>query len=440
MGFFWNIDNDYFSNPLEETLEFDYADCKDLYTSWALGKRFVESIVDYSLSQKRDTAIPNAPQEVKERFDLVCQQHKVDLIVKQTAIIKRIYGIVGLFVTTTNPHDKYSNLSIEEKINATLGFNVLDPLNFRTLISQDPKNPDFQKPTNTTVGGSLVGKKRIYVGFNGSPLFIRWSKSALNFAGRSVFENMRRLIVSWSNLFEALERISLKASSILVTNSNTVIKDSVGAKVAQESAFLLGQMRQGQIAMLNKGQTAEFFNLNGATEIASMIVEVKEALTMALNDTPIQLLLDKDLSNGLSNGSEDMRSIIIKVNSFRDENLNPIYDFIDGYMFYKAWDSDFIKTIKARYPDYQMLGEEQIRQMWINDFEYKWKSIYPKTPDEETKEKDGVLDRAIKAKDLGVSTQDLQDILNNGENGAIFNFDVTVEKQPGFFEEIEEEL
>lgn len=190
--------------------------------------------------------------------------------------------------------------------------------------------------------------------------------------------------------------------------------------------------------MLNKGQTAEFFNLNGATEIGAMIAEVKEALTMALNDTPIQILLDKDLSNGLSNGSEDMRSVIIKVNSFREEYLNPIYDFLDSYVFYKAWDNDFIKTIKAKYPDYQMLGEEQIRQMWINAFEYKWKSIYPKTPDEETKEKDSVLDRALKAKDLGVSTEDLQEILNDSENGAVFNFDVRVEKTPSPFEEVEE--
>ena len=438
LGIFWNIDDDYFSEPTEEAKEFDYQECKELYANWALGKRFVESIIDFSLSQKRDTSIPNAPQEVKDRFDLIAKKMKIDSIVKQTAIINRIYGIVGVFVTTTQPEDNFKNLTIAGKLDTNIGFNILDPLNFRTTISQDPKSPDFLKPTNCSVGGRIVGNKRLYVGFNGNPLFIKWTPSALNFAGRSVFANMRRLIIAWTNLFEALERISLKASSILVSNNSTLIKDANGYSVANASAELIKQMRQGQVAMLNKGQTAEFFNLNGATEIGAMIAEVKEALTMALNDTPIQILLDKDLSNGLSNGSEDMRSVIIKVNGFREEYLNPIYDFLDSYIFYKAWDNDFIKTIKAKYPDYQMLGEEQIRQMWINAFEYNWKSIYPKTPDEETKEKDSVLDRALKAKDLGVSTEDLQEILNSSENGAVFNFDVRVEKTPSPFEEVED--
>lgn len=440
MGIFWNIDNDYYSEPNEEEKEFGYKECKDLYANWALGKRFVESIIDFSLSQKREVEIPNAPQEVKDRFDLIAKKMKIDSIVKQGAIINRIYGIVGIFATTTNPMDNFKNLTIDERLNSDIAFNVLDPLNFRTTISQDPKSPDFLKPSNCSVGGRIVGSKRIYVGFNGNPLFIQWTPSALNFAGRSVFANMRRLIIAWANLFEALERISLKASSILVTNSATLLKDSTSYSVANASAELLKQMRQGQVAMLNKGQTAEFFNLNGATEISSMIAEVKEALTMALNDTPIQLLLDKDLSNGLSNGSEDMRSVIIKVNSFRETYLNPIYDFLDSYLFYKAWDNDFISSIKTKYADYQILGNEQIRQMWINDFDYKWKSIYPKTPDEETKEKDSILNRATLAKELGVSTKDLQEILNNGENGAIFGFDVEVEKQSSPFGEIEEVL
>lgn len=439
MGIFWNIDNDLYSYVEPEEKEFDYQECKDLYANWALGKRFVESIIDFSLSQKRETAIPNAPQEVKERFDLICRKHKIDKVVKETAILNRVYGIVGLYVATTLKNDKFQNLSISGKQKADIVFNVLDPLNFKTIISQDPKSPYFLKPNEVTLNGVLVGKERVYVGFNGNPLFIKWTPSALNFAGRSVFANMRRLIIAWTNLFEALERISLKASSILITNDNSLIKDATGVKVAEESARLLKMMQRGQVAMLNKGQTAEFFNLNGATEIGAMITEVKEALTMALNDTPIQLLLDKDLSNGLSNGSEDMRSVIIKVNSFREEYLNPIYDFLDKYMFYKAWNDDFIKTIQAKYEQYQVLGAEQIRQMWINDFEYKWKSIYPKTPDEETKEKDGILDRAIKAQQLGVSTEDIQEILNNGENGAVFNFDVTVEKPTSPFGEFNPE-
>lgn len=438
MGIFWNIDNDMFGEVEAVEKEFDYQECKDLYANWALGKRFVESIIDFSLSQKRETMIPNAPQEVKDRFDLICKKYKIDKVVKETAVLNRVYGIAGLFVATTIKDDKLKNLTIAGKQKADIIFNVLDPLNFKAVISQDPRSPYFQKPNDLTINGSPVGKDRMYVTFNGNPLFIKWTPSALNFAGRSVFANMRRLIVAWTNLFEALERISLKASSILITNNSAIMKDPTGVKVAEESAKILKSMRQGQVAMLNKGQTAEFFNLNGASEIGAMIAEVKEALTMALNDTPIQLLLDKDLSNGLSNGGEDMRSVIIKVNSFREECLNPIYDFIDKYMFYKAWNDEFVKSMQAKYPQYQVLGAEQIRQMWINDFDYQWKSIYPKTPDEETKAKDSVLDRALKAKELGVSSEDIQEILNNRENGAVFNFDVTVEKPVSPFGEFEE--
>ena len=425
MGITFDLDNNLTSdNPfygeiptqsvgqrLREKYAFSYQECKDLYSYWSLGKRIVESIVDFSLSVERDIVIKDAPEEVATRFKEIETKQNITQLVKNFLILTRVYGAASLFVASKKPEDDFKNLSPDDyKFDFT--FKALDPLNFKCSISQDPLSYDFLEAKYISINGRLVGKNRNFVLFNGNPMFIQFNKSNLNFGGRSVFANMGRLIETWDTLFTALEAIAVKAGAVIIENSQSSMSDPTAFEVAQQSARLFQQMKIGNVAALNAGQTANFFNLNGATEIGAMIKEVKEALAMTLNDTPTAILLDEDLSNGLSNGSEDMRNVIIKVNSFRELYLKPVYEFIDKHLFFKAWDDDFINSMRSK-ADYSGLSNYEIRLKWMNEFDYKWGSIYPKTPDEESKSKNESIDTLLKIKELGANSQDLEDALNH---------------------------
>ena len=402
--------------------DFSYQECQRLYVNFGLGKKIVNALPKLSLSSKREIIIGNAPDEVKERFIKTCSIYKIDRIVLVSSILSRIYGMSCIFVNTDLKDDKYQGLTKTDLKKCSLYFKVLTPLAFKVEINQDPLSIGFQEPSKIQIKGASIDKSRAYVVFNGLPIYLDFQNSAFNFAGQSVFANMRRFIVSWVSLYSALERIGIKASAILIKNENGGFTNPQDIEVAKQSVSLFKRLRQGMVAFLGKGQSAEFFNLNGGSEISDMIREVKEGMAQALEDTPTAILLDKNLSNGLSEGSEDMKAIVMAVNNYRENYLNDIYNFLDGYMFYEAWDDDFIKEMKLKYSkEYSTLGVNQIRQMWIKDFKFKWGSVYPKTPDEETKEKDGVLDRLKKAGDIGVSKASLQEILNNSE---VFGSDV----------------
>lgn len=412
----------------EKKRDFDYNECKRLYVNFGLGKRIVNSLPNFSLASPRKIIIKNAPDEVVQQFEKTLEKYRIDDLVLRTSKIARVYGLSTLLVLTNKEDDNYEHLTAKDLEKNEIFFNVLDPQCTTIDIEQNPLSLSFLKPSNLSIRGKSIDKTRGFICFNGMPMYLDYQQSAYNFAGQSVFANMHRFIEVWVNLYSALERISIKASSILIKNNNGGgMNNPLDIEVSKRASAILQQLKQGGIAFLSQGQEAEFFNLNGAGEISQMIQEVKNGLAMALDDTPTAILLDRELSNGLSEGSEDMKAVVMAVNRFRNDTLNPIYNFIDGYMYYKAWDKEFIKEMKIKYPEkYAKLGINQIRQIWINDFNFIWESIYPKTPNEETKEKDGFLDRLAKAKELGATSESLEKILN--DNDDIFGNDVILEK------------
>ena len=415
---------------LEQNSEPTYQDCKNIYTSHSLGKRLVNSIVEFSLSTQRKIVIQDAPQEVVNRYNKTLKDYKIDKLVKKVACLNRVYGMSALYVSTSKKDDDYQNLKRSDVMDNQIYFKALDPYNFAIDINQNALSPLFLEASNPRVQNTKVGGKRIFVNFNGDPIYLDFTQSALNFAGRSVYQNMYRFLRTWSLLFVALERIALKASSILITKEGgNNSSDSKSLEVAMRSAELVKQMEQGQVAFLLNGEHAEFFNLNGASEIGAMISELKMGLAIALDDTPASILLDKELSNGLSEGSEDMKAVIMKVNTFRSLYIDPIYEFLDSYLFYKAWDDAFIKDFLKKGSNtasYEGLSLQEIRRIWIESFSYVWESVYPKTPDEETKEKNDVLDRLEKVKNLGADSQSIQEVLNSSK---VFDMEITIKNE-----------
>lgn len=400
--------------------ELSYKDCKNIYDNWSLGKRFVNALPNYAMSSKRIFTIGDAPPEVAEKFKETCSLYNIDSVVKKCAKIARIYGLSAIFVACNK--DSLENLTIQDLQRYNIRFNVLDPLNLSSLnFSQDPLNLNFQKPTSCVIQGKQVGDRRFVLCMNDMPLYIDFEASNLNFAGKSVYKNMRNLINLWDNLYDSLEKIALKASSIVVIGGeNSGIFGGNKLDVTQKSLEILKQMRQGNIAWFKSGTIVEFFNLNGVTEIANMIENVRDAFTMALSDTPISILMDKNLSSGLNEGEADFKSTIMAVNAFREEVLNPLYNFLDSFMKHLAWSDYFVMNMKLTYPKlYNKLSIKGIRNKWINDFKFEWEELYPPSPDEINKQKTTLLDNLLKIKELGGDTTSLIKEIN--ESGFFSN-------------------
>lgn len=432
MGFFFNRQNSHDDIQEDKPKQFSYQECKDAYIHFPLGKRLVNSLPRFALSSPRKIVIQNAPQEVVEQYEKTLKKYNIDGIVFDALTQARIYGMSSVVVVTDKEDDDYKPLLIGDILKHNVFFNVLDPLNFDIEISQDPSSPKFRKPSRLNFRGGYnkgnIDPKRGFVCFNGNPLYIEFEQSNFNFGGQSVFANMEELKEIWENLYRALDRIATKASSIIVTNEYKEIKNPFDIEVAKKASGMLQQMKQGMIAFLSKGQHAEFFNLNGASEISQMIAEVKQAIAIALDDTPLAILMDKELSNGLSEGREDMKAVVMTVNNYRKQHIDGLYQFLDSYLFYKAWDDDFVKEVMIKHAHLYPagIGINQVRETWIRDFNFVWESVYPKTPDEETKEKDGLLQRAKTLSEIGGSAESVQNVINDGR---VFETDVEIKEQ-----------
>lgn len=392
--------------------ELSYNECKNIYDNWELGKRFVNALPNYAMSAERDISIGDAPFEVLQTFKDTCKKYKIDSVIKRCVKVARIYGMSGIFLASDK--EDYTNFTDSDLQKYSIRLNVIDPLCMGSLdFSQDPLSMKYQRPLACKINGQAIGDRRFILCVNDMPLHIDFERSNYNFAGKSVFKNMKKLIILWNNLFSSLDRIALKASSIIITGDNGGgLFSGLKLEATQRSLELIENLRNGA-SWLPKGAQAEFFNLNGAQEITNMIESILSAFCIAISDTPKSILLDEKMSSGLNEGEADLKSSIMAVDSFRNEVLNPLYIYLDAFMQKLAWNDAFIQDMILKYGElYHNMSKQEIRNKWIEDFTFSWENIQKPSPDELTKEKSAFIDNLLKLKDLGIDTHGLIEELN----------------------------
>ena len=400
---------------LDNEQDLSYQECKNIYDNWELGKRFVNALPNFAMSAGREIQVGNAPVEVIDRFKDTCDKYKLDYNIKKCVKVARIYGMSGIFLASDKP--SYDNLTDKDLNDYVIRLNVIDPLCMGGLnFSQDPLSLRYQRPLACKLNGHDIGDRRFVLYMNDMPLHIDFEPATFNFAGKSVFKNMKKLIILWNNLFSSLDRIALKASSIIVTGENSGgIFSGLKVESTQKSLELLENLRNGA-GWLPKGANVEFFNLNGATEVTNMIESILSAFCIAISDTPKSILLDEKMSSGLNEGEADLKSSIMAVDSFRHEILSPLYNYLDTFMQKLAWTDDFINEMKLKHGElYNAMSLQEIRNKWIQDFKFTWENIQKPSPDELAKEKVALIDNLLKIKDLGVDTSELIEELNASE-------------------------
>lgn len=404
-----------------------YTECRDIYRYWPLGKRIANALPTFAMSAQRAFIVKEAPSEVNEKLFEVASELEIDLMVKRCAVYARIYGLASIFAASTSK--SLEALTYKEIQENDIIFNVLDPLSMGGSIQVDnnPLSPTFGKPSQFIVQGREVNPARVCIIYNDNPLYLKFNPSSFSFSGPSIYQNMILLIRSWNRCVIAMQRLATKAAAMVKTTKESANITGFNIRAVQHNLELIRAMENDGIASIRQGDTLEFFALTGVQEIDSIINQINTGLMMALSDTPSGILLDKNLSTGLSDGSEDMKAILMAVEAFRLAVLKPLYNFTDKYLCYKAFSPEFISNMKEDYPDlYRDMKEKDILETWMRNYSFEWGELYPQSENEKADTQSKVLDNLLKIKDLGSETSGLEDALNQQD---FFNVDFVLKEQ-----------
>lgn len=423
-------DTAYSNDPLLGAYrDLTYLECRDIYRYWPLGKRIASALPNFAMSAQRKFLVRNAPREVNEKLSEVANELDLDEAVKKTAIYARIFGLASIFVATRNkkPSDHLSYKDIQAN---GLTLNVLDPLSMggSIQIDNDSLSPTFGEPIKIKIQGKGINPQRIKVVFNDIPLYYKFNPSSFSFSGPSIYQNMTLLIRAWNRGIIAMQRLATKAAAMVKTTKDGPNVTGFGLRAAEYNLSLIRSIENDGIASIRNGDTLEFFNLTGVTEVDAIIQQMNTGLMMALSDTPSGILLDKNLSVGLNDGTEDMKAILMAVDNFRFHTLKPLYSFVDKFLCYKAFTGDFIMAMVEEYPDlYRGKSATDVLTEWLQNYTFEWGELYPQNENEKADTESKLLDNLIKIQALGAESSSLGEALNQL---GLFETDFVLKEAP----------
>lgn len=391
-----------------------YQECQNLFRLWPLGKRLVEALPNFAMSAPRTFSFGEyTTNELTTQFKKSLNELRVESVVKTTAMNARIYGMAAIFVPTKHSLVKQDAPITRENI-SSISFTSLDPLSMGAHIQTDldPLSPTFQQPLHITIQGKEVSPTRIQVVYNDIPLYLKFNPSSFSFSGSSVFQNATLLIRTFNRTMLALQRAATKAGSIVRTTKESSHSSGISFTALAKNNEMIRSMENDGIATIGSGEQVQLFDINNIAQVGDIITKINEMFMMALNDTPGGILLDKNLSVGLNDGTEDMKAILIAVEHFREQILTPLYNFTDKYIISHAFSEDFLKEYLSNNPSLHYTPSEFLETLYQN-YSFEFGNIYPSTELEKADRKLKVIDSVLKLKELGVSDSDLETILND---------------------------
>lgn len=391
-----------------------YQECQNLFRLWPLGKRLVEALPNFAMSTPRTFSFGEfTTNELITQFKKSLNELKVESVVKTTAMNARIYGMAAIFVPTKHSHVKQDAPITRESI-SSISFTSLDPLSMgaHIQVDLDPLSSTFQQPLHITIQGREVNPTRIQVVYNDIPLYLKFNPSSFSFSGSSVFQNTTLLIRTFNRTMLALQRAATKAGSIVRTTKEVSHSNGINFTALAKNNEMIRAMENDGIAAIGSGEQVQLFDINNIAQVGDIITKINEMFMMALNDTPSGILLDRNLSAGLNDGTEDMKAILIAVEHFREQILTPLYNFTDKYTISHAFNEDFLKEYLENNPSLHYTPSEFLEALYQN-YSFEFGNIYPSTELEKADKKLKVIDSVLKLKELGVGNSDLEAILND---------------------------
>lgn len=408
--------------------DLDYLECQNIYRYWSLGKRIVNALPSFAMSAPRVFDCKDVPSIVNDRLSKVSAELNIDGAVKRMAIYIRIYGLASIYLANDNlkPNEPLSYGNVQ---NHNFSINVLDPLSMlvggQISVDNNPLSENFSKPIYQYLGGHKIHKSRIFTHYNDIPLFYKFNPSSFSFSGPSIYQNMTLIMRVWNRAIISFQRMATKASAIIKTTKEGGTLNGNALYAIEKNLEMIRNLENDGIASIKSGESLEFFNLSGIQEIDTIINTLNTCLMMALSDTPAGILLDKNLSVGLNDGTEDMKAILMAVENFRQLQLKPIYTFIDKYLCYKSFTYDFIKHVKSENMDiYADKSEIEILNEWLANYHYSFGDLYPQSENERADTLSKNIDNLTKIQQMGANIADVESALNSLD---VYNTEFTLE-------------
>jgi hypothetical protein len=367
-----------------------YELCKLIYVYHPLGGKMTDSPVKLAMSQQRELAFANGPEDrLREQFLQTWAEMSVDRYIRDTRILAKVYGQSALVCgergkPTTAPID-FAKLG-----EADLYFSVLDPLNTSSgsmSVDQDPNSPTFLRPRNVTVSGKRYHGSRSFVQLNGPPVYIQWSNSSFGFTGRSVYQRALFPLKTFLQTMISDDAVTKKAALLIakIKQAGSIATNlSLGSGNAKRQLLQSGVTGNVlQVGVDDSIETLNFSNLEGPAKFArdNCLKNIASA-----NDMPAQLLNQETLAEGFGEGTEDAKQIAKYVERERYE-MDALYGWFDKIVMHRAWTPAFYETIQATEPDYRNVPYETAFQDWVKGFSTTWPNLLSE-PDSEKRKGD----------------------------------------------------
>jgi len=375
------------ADNIEPGSEVSYQLAKIIYLYHPLGGKMVDKPVGMAMSQKRDISIPNGPEErVRDAFLKEWKALHCDDQIASVMTQARTYGVGSIIygvpdVPTDEPIDQWTLADSE------VYFNVLDPLNTAgsLILNQDPNSPDFQKVESVTAGGQPYHRSRACVVMNERPIYIAFSNSAFGYVGRSVYQRALFPLKSFVQTMMANDLVSLKAGVIVAKlKAQGSIVNNIMQKASAIKRFILREAQNGNVINIDETESIETLDLQNVNQAMSesrknILLDVASAA-----DMPAIILNDETFASGLSEGSEDAKTIARYVDDVR-RTMEPLYCFFDRIVQFRAWNKNFYASIQRDYPEYADVDYETAFYSWVNSFTAEWPSYLIEPESEKVK-------------------------------------------------------
>jgi Protein of unknown function (DUF1073) len=374
-----------------------YELCKTIFVAHPLGQKMAEAPLTVAQSQDRKVTIQDSPPEVlKSYLDEWALQH-CNQKIKNTGVLARVYGASAVVMGCKEvPSDK--PIEMEELWKQTLFFNVLDPLNVAgsLVLSQITTDSTFQQPNNVTTNGQTFHGSRCRVMMNEQPIYIEYTMSAYGYTGRSVYQRalyaLKIFIASMRADGTILEKLGV---FIYKQTAGSSIIDSMSNAWNGFKRMFIRQAHTGNVISIDEKETIETLNMqnvDGAGNYARTNT-LKNIATAA--DMPAKLLENETMVSGFGEGTEDAKNNARYIDTIR-QWLQPLYEWFDNIVQYRAWNPDFFKRMQVLYPDrYAGKDYQAVFSEWRQNFEAVWPSLLTEPPSEQVKTEEVKLEACI---------------------------------------------
>lgn len=371
-----------------------YELAKVIYEWHPLGGKMADAPISMAQSQPREISVPTGPEDrLKKAFEDEWRALSCDKLIANLMRLSRVYGIASIALMPKDGGDpnqevKFENLYKEPDLN----FNVFDPLNTSgsLVLSQQPNSAEFLKvPDTIRVSGQSYHRTRTVVKLNEEPIYLGYTTSAYGYVGRSVYQRALFPLRSYVQ--------SMKTDDLIVFKSGVIV-----AKMNPAGSIVSGPMQslfRGKRDVVKQAQTGNVISISPDEEIESLNLQnLDGAYTLARTnilkniataaDMPARLLENETLTEGFGEGVEDAKAIASYIDRIRID-MQPIYEFFDNIVQWRAWNPDFYAAIQADFPeDYGGVEFKDAFFKWRNAFVAQWPNLLTEPDSEKAKNDD----------------------------------------------------